>query len=72
MAAEVNADDNNDRLTYDPDNLPNAVTTDSAYMRALLIEMRAFNRNVRDVVGSIDKLNDTLSKMRVATSKASK
>jgi len=70
MAAEASKD--NDRLDYDPDKLPNAVTVGESYSRALLIEMRRFNRNMRDVVQSIDKLTDTLSKMRVSTSKASK
>lgn len=70
MAAEVSAD--NDRIQYDPDRLPNATTAGEEYMRALLAEMRRFNRNVRDVVKSIDKLEDTLSKMRINTSKVSK
>lgn len=69
MVAEAN---DNDRIQYDPDRLPNATTANEEYMRALLVEMRAFNRNMRGVMRSIDKLTDTLSKMRVNTSKASK
>lgn len=69
---ELHSNEDNDRIQYDPDRLPNATTASEEYMRALLVEMRRFNRNVRDVVKSIDKLEDTLSKMRVNTSKASK